>query len=123
MLFAGGTEAKSEHENVLIYNEDSTQRSMQAIEVYDRGYNPIVVQKLEEFVARAEQKEKFTAIVDMTYLGLMSNKITAKTRGNCVIYYLKGYLDGSIIEQFDLVYHQNSTPRHNNNIIKDLAFC
>jgi CheY-specific phosphatase CheX len=40
-------------------------------------------------------------------MGLMSNRIAARTRGNCVIYYLKGFLDGSIVEQFDVLYHQN----------------
>ena len=107
MLFVGGLEAKSADENVLVYNEDPTQRSMQAIEIFDRGYNPVVVQTLEDFTARAEESDKFTAIVNMTYLGLMSSRIAAKTRGNCVIYYLKGFLDGSVTEQFDIAYHQN----------------
>lgn len=109
MLFAGGLNAKEgSEENVLVYNEDSTQRSMQAIEIYDRGYNPVVVQTREEFNARAEEREKFVEIVDNTYLGFMGSRIAAKTRGNCVIYYLKGFLDGSVTEQFDVIYHQNS---------------
>lgn len=108
MLFTGGNEAKGEEESVLIYNDDATQRSMQAIEIFDRGYNPVVVQTLDDFTARAEDKEKFVEIVDRTYLGLMGNRIAAKTRGNCVIYYLKGFLDGSVTEQFDVMYHQNS---------------
>ncbi|WP_456380707.1 chemotaxis protein CheX [Hydrogenimonas sp.] len=106
MLFAGGGESGGE-ENVLIFNEDATQRSIQAIEIFDKGYTPIVVQTLDDFIARAEEKEKFFAIVERTYLGLMSNRIAAKTRGNCVIYYLKGFLDGSVTEQFDVMYHQN----------------
>ena len=106
LLFAGGEEAKGE-ENVLVYHEDSTQRSMQAIEIFDRGYNPVVVQNKEEYLKRLEDKDKFKHIVHMTYLGWMSNRIAARTKGNCVIYYLKGFLDGSISEQFDIVYHQN----------------
>ncbi len=106
MLFAGGMEAK-ENENVLIYNEDSTQRSMQAIEIYDRGYNPVVVQREDEFESRLQDSDKFAHIVDITYLGFMGSKIAAKTRGNCVIYYLKGFLDGSVTEQFDVMYHRN----------------
>ncbi|BDY12681.1 chemotaxis protein CheX [Hydrogenimonas cancrithermarum] len=107
LLFAGGNEAKEGEENVLVYNEDATQRSMQAIEVFDRGYNPVVVQTFEDFASRAEDKEKFVEIVESTYLGMMANRIAAKTRGNCVIYYLKGFLDGTVTEQFDVVYHQN----------------
>lgn len=107
MIFAGIHDSAQKDENVLIYNEDPTQRSLQAIEIYDRGFNPVVVQTLDDFSARAEEKEKYVAIVERTYLGLMSNRIAAKTRGNCVIYYLKGFLDGSVTEQFDVIYHQN----------------
>ena len=108
MVFAGVHSETNKDENVLIYNDDPTQRSMQAIEIYDKGFNPIVAQTSQDFEARAKESEKYLAVVDMTYLGMMSNKIAAKTRGNCVIYYLKGFLDGSIVEQFDIVYHQNS---------------
>jgi CheY-specific phosphatase CheX len=106
LIFAGGEESKDE-ESVLVYNEDSTQRSMQAIEIYDRGYNPVVVQNEKEYYKRLEDRGKFKHVVHMTYLGWMSNKIAARTKGNCVIYYLKGFLDGTISEQFDIVYHQN----------------
>ena len=107
LLFAGVHTAAEEEENVLVFNEDPTQRSMQAIEIFDRGFNPVVVQTFEDFTDRMEDRDKFVEVVEMTYLGLMSSRIAAKTRGNCVIYYLKGFLDGSITEQFDVMYHQN----------------
>ncbi len=107
MLFAGGLSSKEGEENVLIYNEDSTQRSMQAIEIFDRGYNPVVVQTREEFNRRVGESDTFVEIVENTYLGFMGSRIAARTRGNCVIYYLKGFLDGSVTEQFDVIYHQN----------------
>jgi len=76
MLFAGGRDSKGEsEENVLIYNEDSTQRSMQAIEIYDRGYNPVVVQKWDDFNQKAQEREKFVEVIDITYLGFMGSKI------------------------------------------------
>ena len=107
MLFAGVHSSAQKEENVLIYNDDPTQRSMQAIELFDRGFTPIVAQTMEDFAARAEDREKFVEVVELTYLGMMANQIAARTRGNCVIYYLKGFLDGSVAEQFDVVYHQN----------------
>ncbi|WP_457597638.1 chemotaxis protein CheX [Hydrogenimonas sp.] len=108
MLFAGVHPDGGEgEENVLLFNEDPTQRSMQAIEIYDRGFTPVVAQTREDFLERMEDRDKFVEVVEMTYLGLMSSRIAAKTRGNCVIYYLKGFLDGTITEQFDLIYHQN----------------
>ncbi|WP_456322801.1 chemotaxis protein CheX [Hydrogenimonas sp.] len=106
MLFAGGMQSKNENENVLLYNPDSTQRSMQAIEIYDRGYNPVVMPNAEEFFKRSGE-DGFIFAVDMTYLGLLSNHIAAKTKSNCVIYYLKGFLDGTVSEQFDIAYHRN----------------
>ena len=78
LIFAGGEEAK-ENENILVYHEDSTQRSLQAIEIYDRGYSPVVVQTKDEFLKRMEDKDKFKHIVCMTYLGLISNQIAART--------------------------------------------
>jgi len=106
LIFAGGEDAK-ENENILVYHEDSTQRSLQAIEIYDHGYSPVVVQSRDEFLKRMEDRDKFKHIVYMTYLGLISNQIAARTKGNCVIYYLKGFLDDNITDQFDIVYHQN----------------
>ena len=107
MLFTGIHPSEEKEENVLVYNDDPTQRSIQAIELFDRGFTPIVVQTMEDFGKRAEDREKFVGIVDLTYLGMMSNRIAARTRGSCVIYYLKGFLDGRVTEQFDVLYHQN----------------
>ena len=107
MLFGGVHKEEEKEGNVLVWHEDPTQRSMQAIEVYDRGFTPVVAQTEEDFLARRKDEKLFYAVVEMSYLGLMANRIAAKTRGNCVIYYLKGFLDGSVTEQFDVLYHQN----------------
>ncbi len=108
MLFEGCKKRYSDiQESVLVYNEDSTQRSMQAIEVFDRGYNPVVVQTREDFNILSQEDGNFVEIIDNTHLGFIGSRIAAKTRGNCIIYYLKGFLDGSVTEQFDVVYHQN----------------
>jgi len=106
LIYAGNLEAK-ENENILIYNEDSTQKSMQAIEFFDKGYSPVVSQTKEDYLKKLEEKEKFIHATWLTYLGSVSNKIAAKTKKGSVIYYLKGYLDGEITEQFDIIYHQH----------------
>jgi len=106
LIYAGNLEAK-ENENILIYNDDSTQKSMQAIEFFDKGYNPVVAQTKDDYLKKLEDKEKFRHATWLTYLGLASNKIAAKTKKGSVIYYLKGYLDGEITEQFDIIYHQH----------------
>jgi len=107
LIYAGAKEVK-DNESILIYNEDSTQRSMQAIEFFDRGYNPVVTQTAEEFHKRYQKdKDAFVHATMLTYIGLSSNKIAVRTKKSCVIYYLRGFLDGEITEKFDIIYHQH----------------
>lgn len=108
LMFAAKGSSAEDNPQVLVYNDDSTQRSMQAIELYDKGYAPVVSVNKNEFLRQCGDKERFEAIVDQTYLGLLVSRIAAKTRGNTVIYFLKGFLDGTVTEQFDITYHQNS---------------
>ena len=107
LIYATANEAK-DNESILIYNEDSTQRSMQAIEFFDRGYNPVVTQTIKEFNKRyQEDKDAFIHATKLTYIGVGSNKVAVRTKKGCVIYYLKGFLDGEITEKFDIIYHQH----------------
>jgi len=66
-----------------------------------------VVHTLEAFHERAKEKDQFIALVEQTYLGMMTNTIAARLNEYSVIYYLKGFLDGSVMDQFDFTYHRN----------------
>lgn len=45
---------KSDSKTVLLYNEDASQRSAMAIELFDYGHNPVIAQSKKEF----EEKNK-----------------------------------------------------------------
>ncbi|MGM0533807.1 MAG: chemotaxis protein CheX [Campylobacterota bacterium] len=107
MLFRQEGTAKTNNNSVLIYKSDSSQRSMIAIELFDRGYNPVVAQTYNDYLKLKEKKDNYVAILDKIHFGLSTNMIAAQKVGNSVIYYLKDYLDGDILEQFDLTYHRN----------------
>ncbi|MGM0623904.1 MAG: chemotaxis protein CheX [Campylobacterota bacterium] len=107
MMFRQEGTAKQNNNSVLIWKSDSSQRSMIAIELFDRGFNPVVAQTYDDYLKLKKNTDKYCAILDKLHFGIRSNMIAARKVRNTVIYYLKDYLDGDILEQFDLTYHQN----------------
>ncbi len=107
LLFTREGTQKQNNNSVLIWKEDSSQRSIIAIELFDRGYNPVVAQTYNDYLSLKKNEDTYLAILDKIHFGLTTNMIAAQKVRNTVIYYLKDYLDGDILEQFDLTYHQN----------------
>jgi len=95
-------------ESILVWNELYEQRNLQTIELYERGYNPIVVQKESEFIEQKKKREAYDEIVFDTHLGVLGSTPFARVSGNAIIYTLRGYLDATIETKFDFVYHNNS---------------
>ncbi|PHR57557.1 MAG: chemotaxis protein CheX [Arcobacter sp.] len=108
-LFASSTkEVKADEKGFLVWHEDPSQRSALAIELFDRGHNPIVCQSEEEFEEKKGKKELYSQIIYNTYLGLLGSKIATRVTGNAIIYSVSGFLDAEILDSFDLIYHKNS---------------
>lgn len=105
-LFAGNN--REESKNVLLYNDDPSQRSSMAIELFDYGHNPIVAQSKDEFDEKKQNKEAYDVIIDDTHLGLFGQKIATRVTGNAIIYTVSNFLDAEISDRFNLPYHQNS---------------
>ncbi len=105
-LFAPSNNKESK--NVLIYNDDPSQRSTLAIELFDFGHNPVIAQSKKEFDEKRQNKDAYYAIIDNTYLGLFGQKIAARVTGNAIIYTVSNFLDAEIAESFNLTYHTNS---------------
>jgi CheY-specific phosphatase CheX len=99
---------KSESRTVLLYNEDPSQRSAMAIELFDYGHNPIIAQSKAEFEEKKKSKELYYAIIEETNLGLYGQKVATRVTGNAIIYTISHYLDAEISDTFNLSYHQNS---------------
>ncbi len=108
MLFSSNMQENKEKKSVLVWHEDPSQRSALAIELFDRGHDPIVCQTPEEFNKKKNQSDLYSAMVYDSYLGMLGSKIATRVTGNAIIYTLSGFLDAEITNQFDLNYHNNS---------------
>jgi len=99
---------KNQSKNILIYNEDKSQRAAIAIELHNNGYNPIVVQTKEEFEKKTEADNAYDVIIEDTFLGQMGQKVATRVTGNAIIYTVESFLDAEIGNSFNIVYHNNS---------------
>ncbi|MDF1874641.1 chemotaxis protein CheX [Sulfurimonas sp. SAG-AH-194-I05] len=94
--------------NVLLYNDDKSQRSAMAIELHDGGHNPIVAQTEEEFNTKKKVKTSYDVIIHDTFLGEMGHNIATRVTGNAIIYTVSSFLDADIGNTFNITYHNNS---------------
>ncbi|NPA66761.1 MAG: chemotaxis protein CheX [Epsilonproteobacteria bacterium] len=98
----------NQNKTVLVWSEDKSQRAAMAIELHDRGHNPIVAQTLEDFQEKSEAQELYDVVIDSSYLGDMGQQIAARVTSNAVIYTVSEFLDNTIASQFNIEYHNNS---------------
>jgi CheY-specific phosphatase CheX len=99
---------KEDSKKVLVYNEETSQRSSLAIELFDNGHTPIIAQSKKEFEEKKQNTDAFDIIVEDTFLGLFGQKIATRVRGNAIIYSVSNYLDAEITDSFNIAYHNNS---------------
>jgi len=103
-----GASLRSESKNVLVWHDDPSQRSSMAIELFEKGHNPIVAQSEKEFDEKKKQESAYDAIIEESFLGLFGGQVATRVTGNAIIYTLGVYLDAEIGNSFDIKYHQNS---------------
>jgi len=99
---------KNKNLNVLLYNEDKSQRSAMAIELHDGGHNPIIAQTEEEFNTKKNVENAYDVIIENSYLGQMGQNVSARVTGNAIIYTVTSFLDAEIGNMFNIAYHNNS---------------
>jgi len=99
---------KGDSKTVLLYNEDPSQRSAMAIELFDYGHNPVIAQSKKEFDEKKQNPDLYYAIIEDTYLGLFGQKIATRVTGNAIIYTIANFLDAEIGNTFNIAYHNNS---------------
>ena len=99
---------KSDARTVLLFNDDPSQRSAMAIELFDYGHNPVIAQSRKEFDEKKQNRDLYYAIIDDTYLGMFGQKIATRVTGNAIIYTVANFLDAEIGNTFNIAYHTNS---------------
>ncbi len=105
-LFTSGNQEGAH--TVLVYNQDPSQRSTLAIELFDFGHNPVIAQSKQEFEEKKLNRDAYYAIVEDTFLGLFGQKIATRVTGNAIIYTVSNFLDAEISDRFNIQYHNNS---------------
>lgn len=105
-LFCSSFNAKSK--TVLLYHEDPSQRSAMAIELFERGHNPVISPTKEDVIQKRKSDAGYDVVIEETYLNILGQKISTKVKGNAIIYTISGFLDAEIIENFDIIYHNGS---------------
>ena len=97
----------NKNKNVLIWSDDKSQRTAIAIELHDRGHNPVVAQTKQDFLEKKEKKETYDVVVEDTFLGMMGQQVAARATANAIIYTVSGFLDNEITNKFNFEYHTN----------------
>ena len=106
MLFSSSY--KNQNKNILLYNDDKSQRAAMAIELHDNGHNPITAQSFSEFKEKSNAENAYDVIITDTYLGQMGQKVATRVTGNAIIYTVSSFLDADIGTTFNIAYHNNS---------------
>ena len=107
-LFVSNMKEIKNKKTLLVWHEDPSQRSAIAIELFDRGHNPVVCQSKKEFAEKKSNTDLYEAVIYNTNLGLLGSKIATRVTGNAIIYTISGFLDAEIGSNFDITYHSNS---------------
>ena len=99
---------KTGSKNVLLFNEDKSQRAAMAIELHDNGHNPIVAQTKVEFNEKAKAKNSYDIVIADTFLGQLGQNVATRVTGNAIIYTISSFLDADLGTTFNINYHNNS---------------
>ncbi len=98
----------NQNKTVLLYSDDKSQRAAMAIELHDRGHNPVIAQTLEDFLEKKSKEKNYDVIIEESYLGEVGREIAARVTSNVVIYSINGFLDNETASKFNIEYHNNS---------------
>ena len=104
-LFIGDDLKSAKDKKILVYVEKSEQKNQLSMELYERGYTPVVAKDENDFLAKKHDAE---FIIRNAYLGKLDKTPTVYIRDNIIIYTLKGFVDSAVAKIFDMVYHNNS---------------
>jgi CheY-specific phosphatase CheX len=105
LMFLGDDVSSYKEKKILIHVESQEQKNQLAVELYERGLSPIVAKDEHDFL---EQRNDADIIIERSYLGKLDKSPGVYIKDNIVIYTLKGFVDSSIANKFDMSYHEHS---------------
>jgi CheY-specific phosphatase CheX/anti-anti-sigma regulatory factor len=92
---------------VYIYSESIENKNFLLYELIKRGYEPIVLNSKSEFLNKKSSQTE-AIFIEKSLLSKMSHKVVSFTKENVVFFYLDGFLDAHLSEQFDIEYFRRS---------------
>ena len=104
-LFIGDDIKKAKEKNIVIYVEKNEQKHQFAMELYERGFAPIIAKDANDFLEKRKDAE---FVIENAYLGQIEKTPTVFIKDNVIVYALKGFVDSSFDKKFDMNYHKNS---------------
>jgi CheY-specific phosphatase CheX/anti-anti-sigma regulatory factor len=105
LLFIGDDVNSAKDKNILVYVEKHEQKNQLAMELYERGFSPIVAKDENDFL---EKRSEADYIIERAYLGKLDKTPMVYIKNNVIVYTLKGFVDSDIAKKFDMIYHENS---------------
>ncbi len=103
-LFIGEAREENKNRKIIVYNENTEQKNIIAVELIERGYSTLIAKNREDFEKR---KDNFDIAIHRSYLGLYNQKVVAKIKDNAIIYILRNFIDSEFQNIFDINYHFN----------------
>ncbi len=103
-LFIGEAKEENKKRKIIVYNQNTEQKNIIAVELIERGYSVVIAKNQEDF---NKKKNSFDIAIQQSYLGLYNQKIVAKIKDNSIIYILRNFIDSQFQNIFDINYHEN----------------
>lgn len=104
-LFVGDDLKNAAQTDILVYNERHEQKNQLAMELYERGFSPVVAKDGADFLAKQKAAD---FVIENSYLGNLDKTPTVFIKDNVIVYTLKSFVDSDMGNMFDAVYHNNS---------------
>lgn len=102
-LFSGSIQA--DNAKILVYNDSIEQKNKLMMELYELGFKPKSAKTLQEY---EQNKSEYDYALRRSFLGSSDKAIRVHIKDNVIVYKLKGFLDSSLVDDFDMVHHENA---------------
>jgi CheY-specific phosphatase CheX/anti-anti-sigma regulatory factor len=104
-LFVGDDLKKASEKNIIVYNKKSEQKNQLAMELYERGFSPVVAKDEADLLTKRKEADH---VVENSYLGNLDKTPMVFIKDNVIVYTLKSFVDSDMGKMFDSTYHMNS---------------
>lgn len=105
LLYLGDDLTLAKEKKIIVFSKENDQKGHLSMELYERGYEPIIAKDEDEFLALKNDCE---FVVENSYFANFDKTHIVYIKDNVIVYGLEGYVDSNISKTFDARYHRNS---------------